>query len=252
MYMRLVQARYKPDSLSKIRQIFDEKIIPQLQKTPGCFYICLMKSEFHQDEAISMSLWDTKTHVEEYQKSGLYNEFLEEIKPHLSESSEWKIQLSKDLTLEYQPVPEEPVIKSYTTIAQLDTKIPAQEKTPVLYLRLLSVRIQSGKMDEFKKIYKNDIIPTLQTIKGCLYAYLTENIENKNEVISLTIWDNKQNADDYERSGLFDKLNEKVKHTFAELYQWKMSLEKEYSGKIVTSEDPNIKYYSMVTGKSFQ
>ncbi len=251
MYMRLIQAKYKPDSLSKIRQIFDEKIIPQLQKTPGCFYICLMKSEFHKDEAISMSLWDTKTSVEDYQKSGLYNEFLEEIKPHLSESSEWKIQLSKDLRLEYQPVPEEPVVKSYVTVTQTDEKIPAYEKASLMYLRITSVKIQPGKMEEFRKIYTEEIIPALRTVRGCRYAFLTENIEKENEAISITIWDNKQDADDYETSGLFDKLIAKVKHTFSELYQWKMALEKEHRAQVSTSEDLTIKTYDVVTGKSF-
>ena len=251
MYMRLIQAKYKPDSLSKIRQIFDEKIIPRLQKTPGCLYICLMKSQFHQDEAISMSLWDTKTSVEDYEKSGLYNEFLEEIKPHLSESSEWKIQLSKDLTLEYQPVPEEPVVKSYSTTVQTDEKIPAHETTSLMYLRITSAKIQPGKMEELRKIYSEEIIPSLRTVRSCRYAFLTENIEKENEAISITIWDSKQDADDYETSGLFDKLIDKVKHTFSELYQWKMALEKEHTAQVAISEDVTIKSYGVVTGKNF-
>ena len=67
-----------------------------------------------------------------------------------------------------------------------------------------------------------------------------------------TMWESKEDADDYEKSGRFDELTEKLKHTFAELYQWKMTLEKEGVRQAVTSEDLAVKYYSIVTGKSFQ
>ena len=45
MYMRLVQAKFKPGSLSNIRQIYEDKIIPQLQKMPGCLCAWLVRRE---------------------------------------------------------------------------------------------------------------------------------------------------------------------------------------------------------------
>ena len=67
--MRLVQAKYKPDSLSKIRQIYNESIIPRLQTMPGCLCVCLIKSELQTDEGISLTLWDSKEQAEDYEKS---------------------------------------------------------------------------------------------------------------------------------------------------------------------------------------
>jgi hypothetical protein len=55
----------------------------------------------------------------------------------------------------------------------------------------------------------------------------------------------------YEQSGPFNSFIDKTKHTFSELYQWKIALENDQTGHIVTSDDPALKYYSMVTGKSF-
>lgn len=250
--MRFVHLKIKPETLSKFQQHYDENIIPRLQKMPGSLYAGLMQSEQHRDECVSMTLWDSRTHAEAYEKSGLYKELLSESQPYLSDSSVWKIQLSKELKLEYQPVPEEPTVKSYALLAKKDSKILAQEKTPMMYLRIVSVKIKPGKIDEFKQIYEEEIIPVLSTVKGCRYAYLTGSIEEKNEAISVTIWDSKEDADDYERSGLFDELTNKLKHTFGELYQWKMALEKEGSGQAVTSEDLAVDYYNIVTGKSFQ
>ena len=252
MYMRLVHLKIKSETLSKFRQHYDEKIIPRLKKMPGILYAGLMQSEHHQDECISMTLWDSQTHTENYENSGLYEELLQGVQPYLSDSLLGKIQLSKELKLEYQPVQEEPIVKSYAFLAKKDSKILAQEKTHLTYLRIVSVKIKPGKMKEFMQIYKEEIIPTLRAVKGCRCAYLTESIEEKNEAISVTMWDSKEDADDYERSGLFDELTEKLKHTFAELYQWKMALEKEGIRQAVTSEDLDVKYYSIITGKSFQ
>ena len=56
-----------------------------------------------------MTLWDSQSHADAYEKSGLFRELLEEAKPFLSSSSEWKIQLTEDFSLDYQPTPEEPV-----------------------------------------------------------------------------------------------------------------------------------------------
>ena len=252
MYMRLFHVKIKPESLSKYRQHYDETVIPQLQKMPGCLYAGLILSEHHRDECISMTLWNSQTQAEAYEKSGVYKELLQSLKPYLSDSSVWKIQLSKELKLEYQPVPEEPVVKSYAILVKANEKILVQDKTHLMYLRIVSVKIQPGKMEEFRQIYTKEVIPALRDVKGCRYVYLAESRKEKNEAFSITIWDSKQDADDYEKSGLFDELKEKLKHTFAGLYQWKMSLEKDDSKQAVTSEDLTVNYYSIVTGKSFQ
>ena len=249
--MRLVQAKYKPDSLLKIRQVCDESIIPRLQTIPGCLCVCLIKSEVVRDEGISLTLWDSKEHAEEYERSGVFQELLGKVKPHLSDSSEWKIQLSKDLQLEYTPVPEEPVVTSYSSLAQAQGTIPDHKRTSMMYLRILSIKVKPGKMAEFRKLYIEEIIPTLHDVEGCRYAFLMENIEDKNEAISVTIWDSKRDADEYVSNMIFDTLRNKVEHTFADLYQWNAALRMEYSGHVVTSEDPRVQTYNVVTGRSF-
>jgi len=59
------------------------------------------------------------------------------------------------------------------------------------------------------------------------------------------------NSDEYENSGKFEELTNKVKHTFSHFYLWKMALEHETNGKIQTSEDMKVDHYTMVAGKSF-
>jgi hypothetical protein len=81
---------------------------------------------------------------------------------------------------------------------------------------------------------------------------LTTSTEKEDEAISLTVWDSKEDADTYEESGLFEKLIKKLEPTLSDLYQWKMSLDKEENWKLRTSDDMAVKYYKVVTGESFQ
>jgi heme-degrading monooxygenase HmoA len=247
MFMRLVQAKYDPAALMIIRQVYDHKIIPQLQEMKGCLFACLIKSEMDADEGMSLTLWDTEENAENYVNSGMFQILIEEIKPYLQFSNEWKVQLSKDMKIEYKPVAEEPVVTSYRTIAQLDEKMPME----LMYLRLLSLKIQAGKMDEFVNIYQQEILPMLKNVPGCRYAYLTTSNERKYEAISITIWNSREDVEHYENRGPFRTFLERTRHTFSELYQWKIALENDQTGHIITSDDPSTKYYSMVTGKSF-
>jgi len=252
MYMRFVQTKIKPDRLSELRQHYEQKVVPALKKMAGCLYACLMHSKHHQDESISLTLWDTPQQAEAYEQSGVFQQLLQEARPYLSEASEWRIQLSRDLTLEYLPITAEPTVKSYAVTASADENLPAHMQIPSMYLRIVSPKIKPGKMEEFKTLYSEEIIPVLRTVQGCRYAYLTESMKEKTEIISVTLWDSIEDAENYERSGAFDKLTEKVKHTFSELYQWKMGLEKEYRGRVATSEDLTIQHYDIVAGTSFK
>ena len=118
-------------------------------------------------------------------------------------------------------------------------------------MRIMSLKIQTGKMDEFREIYTGEIIPALRKVRGCRNAFLSDSIEDKNEVLSLTIWESKQDLVAYEKSGMYKEITKKVRHTFADLYQWKLEHRKEKNGQLVTSEDLKVKSYSIVIDKAF-
>jgi heme-degrading monooxygenase HmoA len=251
MYMRLFQIKIKSEKLPELQQFYETKVIPALQGLPGCRHASLIHSAHRADESISLTLWDSRENAEAYEQSGLFQQLLQASQPFMADSSEWKIQLSEDLKLEYLPVPEEPVVKSYNVDATTDAKALPEAPTAFMYLRIVSAKIGSGMIEEFRRLYAEKIIPALRGVPGCRYAFLTESLEAQNEVISVTIWDSRQDAENYERSGLFDQLTQKVKHTFSELYQWKMALENARRGQVATSEDLRVEHYSVVTGKSF-
>ncbi len=236
-----------------LRQFYETKVIPQLQKMPGCMFAGLILGRHHPGTGISMTLWRTEEDAEAYEKSGISQNFVKEAGPYLAESSEWKVRLSEDLELTYGPVPEEPVIKSYPVKAQKPVKSPVQAGIRQMHTRIVSIKVQEEKIEEFNDIYNREIIPALQATDGCLYAYLLESMQGAEtgEVISVTIWESREKAEQYE-SGQFDRLVEKVKHTFTKLSQWRMSLEKEEGKQAKTSDDMTVSHYTMVAGKQFK
>jgi len=249
--MRLLQLNIQPDYKENFKSIYELTVIPKLKEISGCKFVALIESSIKDNKFISLTLWETEEQAENYESGTVFQELFEKIKSFLSDSSEWKVHLSENLELEYGPVKEEPVIQKYNVAVQSDSGITESSDTNKLYVRIVSTTIQKGKEEEFKNIYSSEIIPVLRSTKGCLYTYLTQNVENNCSYISVTIWDSKYNAEKYENSGKFDELVKKVMHTFSDFYRWKLALEKESKTSIKTSADMHVTNYVMVSRNKF-
>ena len=252
MYLRLVQFKAKVEEVSNFQILYSNTIIPSLQGTPGCLYACLMQHDRNPGEVVSMTLWETQGDTEAYVKSGLFEHLMKQVRPLLAESSEWRVGLSKESKLQYEEVPVEPVISTYPVTINLPTKQMDGTPATSMYLRLVSVRLKSDKRDEFHSLYVNEIIPALQQTKGCRHAYLIMPSKGGNEAISVTIWETREDADTYEKTGVFATLVDRVKNTFTDLFQWKMELDKNHQQKSMTTEDLKVEGFSVVSGKSFE
>jgi heme-degrading monooxygenase HmoA len=249
--MRLLQLQLKLAYVQEFKKFYETTVYPELQKLSGCVFAGLIKSSPQPDEFISLTFWKTLSQAEQYEKSGAFTKLFEQAKPFLSDSSEWKIHLSDNMELQYGQEAEEPVIKKYIVAAKNkegDDKLTASSN---MFVRVLSLIIQDDKVEEFKKLYSDIVMPALKSTKGCQYVFLTESVNTRNEFISVTIWNNKEDADEYEFEGKFQELTDEVKHTFSQLYLWGMSLEKEHVAQVKTSEDFKVGHYKMVTGRSF-
>src|SRR3990172_2359030 len=252
MYLRLVQARTKLEEVSNLQALYTNTIIPTLHGIPGCLYACLMQSNKNPEDMVSMTLWESEEDAEEYVKGGLFEHLMKQVRPMLSNTSEWRVRLSKETKVEYSPSQQEPVISTYPVTLDLPTKQTDGSRAKSLFLRLVSVNLKPDMKQEYHRLYVNEIIPTLLETKGCLHAYLIMPSRGDSQSISVTIWDTKEDAAAYEHSGQFASLVEKVKHTFTDLYQWKMELDKSKRGQSVTTEDLKVEGYSVVTMKNFQ
>lgn len=251
MYMRLIHMNVELNSMPGLREFYGTTVVPQLHAVKGCLFAGLIQSHDHPNECISMTLWGNQNHAFEYGRSALYRNLMDNVKHFLADSTEWKIQLSQDLILEAVPVSQEPVLKSYS-IETYNNKPSGPEERSQFYVRIVAPKVHPGKMNDFKTIYSNEVLPALRDVKGCRYAFLTECGNGNNEVLSITIWDSEQAASEYESSGLFDHLTEKLSGALSDLFQWKMDLEKDSGSTVITSEDIMVHHYQAVAGESFR
>ena len=251
MYLRMVEAIVKIDGEELLGEIYSDKILSALGNTPGCIFAGLLHSREQNRKYISLTLWQSEKDAFNYEVSGEYQRNKEKVRDFLESGSEWKIQLSKDHTVEYIPVPAEPTIRTYP-VAKSEDPLPAEIPVHSSCLRILSLKINTGYKKEFIHIFNSDILPELKKVEGCLFAFLLDNSENNGEMISLSIWDHADSVDQYETSGLYKSFLEKVDHTLGGLYQWKMALENRSKTKTaVTSQDIKISKFSLITGKTF-
>jgi quinol monooxygenase YgiN len=86
----------------------------------------------------------------------------------------------------------------------------------IMWVRLTFAKIQPDKMDEFRKIYNGQIVPTVKAQKGNVDIFCLESVDEDGEWISFTSWDSKEDGDTYEASGTYKEMVGKVAHTFAE------------------------------------
>ena len=163
----------------------------------------------------------------------------------------FKIQLSENLTLECVPVPNEPTVKAYPVAAGSAVPRSGSESGRAILLRIVSLKVLPGKLDEFNHLYKVNAVPALRKTTGCRYVYLLESDQRAGEVLSVTSWDSTQDAEAYEQSGLFEQLLESQKQTLSGLYQWKRSLGKEQAVRSATSEDVLVEHYDVLIEKNF-
>ncbi len=71
------------------------------------------------------------------------------------------------------------------------------------------------KLEELKKIYNEEAAPVVRQQKGNLECRLLEPLNKTDDYISMTVWDNQEDADAYQSSGVYKKLVDRVRPFFS-------------------------------------
>ena len=250
MHMRMLQVQVKEKELGSFVKLYEERIMPALETVGGCVYACLVQGIQRSDAGISMTLWHSEADALRYEQSGTYKRLVSEARPFFAESSEWTLQLTKDFTLEYTQGAVEPTLKSYSVSKTGGERNLLKELGPHTFLRIVSVHVKPDRFEEYKRLYEEKIIPTLLAARGCLFSCLSTPGDTTHEAISVTMWNSRADAEEYEQKGTFDSLLQSVRHTLSGLTQLNM----QSAGTrlpSVTSEDVEVDGFHLLLSKRF-
>ena len=75
-----------------------------------------------------------------------------------------------------------------------------------MFVRLVSCKFLPEKVNAARKVFVDEIIPALQKQNGLIQVRFLEPTEKVGDFISMTEWRTKEDAEAYERTGLYHKL----------------------------------------------
>ena len=84
-----------------------------------------------------------------------------------------------------------------------------------MFVRLTYLGFLPGKIEEAKKIYYDELVPVVKQQKGNLDCTMLEPGDSTDDYISMTLWDNKEDADAYQNSGTYKQLVDRVQSLYS-------------------------------------
>lgn len=250
MYLRFVKATIHTNRASEFEQAYAERVKPELERTPGCLFAGLMRSGDEPIEAVSMTIWDTRHDAERYERSGIYKSLLDEVRPYILEADEWKMRLR-----DVDPVDEEeaktgPEVSAFPIQTGDPDQIPDIADSAQHYLRIVSLRVKPGEVYRMIRVYEDEIVPRLLEVDGCRTAFLVRDHRDSDHVMSITLWDAREDAVAYEKGGLFHELLQRVRPMLARSSEWRMALDSSGMGDR-SGDDVDISGWQVVSSDEF-
>jgi quinol monooxygenase YgiN len=84
-----------------------------------------------------------------------------------------------------------------------------------MFVRLTFCKFLPENTNQVRKIFVDEIVPTIRKQKGLIDVRFLEPTEKAEDFISITEWKTKADADAYDTSGVYRKLVNKLEPFFA-------------------------------------
>ena len=86
----------------------------------------------------------------------------------------------------------------------------------IMFVRLVFGKVQTNKMEEIRGWYQTEDVPAMKNQKGLRMLLFLESVDSPDEAVSLSIWDSKEDAEAWEKSGPYKELVKKAMLLLAE------------------------------------
>jgi heme-degrading monooxygenase HmoA len=77
MYARVAWGKVKPGTWAEYERLYREEILPASRDVKGLHFRELLQGSDDADEGISLTLWESKEDLEAYERSELYQRFVD-------------------------------------------------------------------------------------------------------------------------------------------------------------------------------
>lgn len=254
MYLRLVHLQVREGKRRELRDFYQERVMAELAEIPGCLHAALLEGVDRAHGWLSATFWKSYESAEAYEESGLPDRLLEESEGLLEQDRQWKVELSQDMSLEYASAMRALEVEGFKIEDSGGQRDPREGPQPYMYVRIVSVKVDPEKVDEFKRRWDQIVVPELMGVKGCLLTFLAEGIRDRHHMLSVSLWENQQKALKYEVSGKFDELTRKLRDTFSQDIQWKTALTAGSPGaaRSAGQDGPQVWGYEVVAGGALE
>ncbi|MGA7160786.1 MAG: hypothetical protein WBZ48_07275 [Bacteroidota bacterium] len=227
-------------------ETYARSVLTALRSTHGCAFASLLQNAVNAQECISLTIWNSRKDSEEYEKSGLYVRLVDSLRPFFAESTEWKLGLSEDLSLEYTPIQIEPTVERFEESVAGSDNISKLKAKPFA-AHILTLTIQEGQSRAFEPIFSSEIHPKYTMHKGFIDIIVVRE-HHKFRIISF--WD--ETVDIESSSGVhsISYLLESIYKILPSFVRWKVS----HSGAVhltASSEDFKATVYRCLTAEWF-
>src|SRR6056297_255662 len=92
-HLRIISFKVKEGARKEFSEIFNSDILPELKDVEGCKYAFLVDNSDNDGEMLSISIWDSMDHVNQYEEEGIAEEFMNMVSHTLGDLYQWKMAL---------------------------------------------------------------------------------------------------------------------------------------------------------------
>lgn len=185
MFLRLVSHNVRQGQATALAEAYNDNITSVLRQQPGCVFVSLLQNVTNQKECVSLTIWNSKTEADEYERTGVFKQLFDLLVPYFEESNEFTMALNENLSIEYVPVPIEPNVARFDDDQTKKEYITRFNAAPYA-AQIIRLSIPSDKSGEFEETFESTITAKYRGHKGFIHLIL---LRNKMEYTIISFWD---------------------------------------------------------------
>lgn len=185
MFLRMVTHAIRGGESEAMAETYGRTVIAALRTVPGCSFASLLQNTADPQECVSLTLWKSPADSVRYEESGRYTELVDALRPYFIESTEWKLELSADLSLEYTPIPIEPTVERFAESLAGSERIVRMKAAPFA-VHVLTFPVTEEKEGAFTSLFAAEVQPNYRSHKGFIDLIM---VRHRREYHIISFWD---------------------------------------------------------------